>query len=169
MPKHVTWDHAPDFSVQYSCRTYPRKKGAKFSSIIIGPFKNLVAFQWPMVILLSWGLIFLYLYIFYAAIPPTVPLNSTDGQTIDDTRAGLFAFVAWWITNALLIGIMVNSGSCDRLKDFVADYYTEAYTPNRIPEDLESMAELYEANDGPKLAAGARPAFLDDVPSWVPR
>ena len=151
----VKWDKTPSFDVQYSCRTYPRQKGAKFSSIVLGPFMNLVAFQWPMVVLLSWGLIFLYAYVFFAAIPPTVPLNSTDGQTIDTLRAGILTFIAWHITNMLIIGIMINSGSCNRLRDYVADYYLEQYTPDAIPDHLEKMADAYiqgggEVNEGPR-------------------
>jgi hypothetical protein len=162
-PKLPKWNQAPDFSVQYSCRSYPRQKGAKFSSIVLGPFKNLVAFRWPMVILLSWGLIFLYLYIFFVAIPPTVPITSTDGQTTDSFRAGVFAFIAWWLTNMLLIGIMLNSGSCERLKDYVADYYLESYTPSTLPDDLETMREVYKG----QVDFEERPPL--DRPNWLQR
>lgn len=165
MSGRVKWDHTPDFDVQYSCRTYPRQKGAKFSAIVLGPFKNLVAFQWPMVVLLAWGLFFLYLYVFMVAIKPTVPLNSSDGQTIDTLRAVGLAFAAWHITNMLIIGIMINSGSCNRLRDYVADYYLERYSPEYIPDHLETMAGAYIRGGG-DVVYGPRNL---EIPLWLQR
>lgn len=160
----VPWNRSPAFFTQYSCRTYPTGSGDKFNLIVLGPLKNLVAIQFPFVALASWGLLWLYGYLFFAVLEPTVPFNSADGQTIDDARAALTTFIAWYLTNMILIGLMYANGSCDGIVNYVEDYYREPYNEDSVPEDLRDFVDEYKAHAG--ITAGQQappPEWLDSL------